>query len=116
MITKYEKVPADCQHGTVSSTASLTRTSTNRSTISKSLSILYVVSWALIFLLASSVVQPSTPSSFVSTPQEEEESYPVARVIFDFVASSEFELSVQGMLGVLSIVLLTLMILTLKMG
>lgn len=38
----------------------------------------------------SSFVQPQTPED------EEEESYPTARALFDFTPSSEFELGVHG--------------------
>lgn len=40
--------------------------------------------------------QPPTASSFVQPVAEEEESYPVARLLFDFTATSEFELSTSG--------------------
>ncbi|KAK0188060.1 hypothetical protein F5146DRAFT_1207876 [Armillaria mellea] len=45
-------------------------------------------------ILAPAVLTTPSPSSFVQPAHEEEVSYPTARVIFDFKATSEFELSV----------------------
>ena len=47
---------------------------------------------------ASASRNVSTTSSFISIKSEEslEESYPSAQVLFDFGASSEFELGVSG--------------------
>ncbi|KAF9049462.1 hypothetical protein BDZ89DRAFT_1088904 [Hymenopellis radicata] len=73
------KVPADCQHGTVSRASSvLSRKSpSSPSTISPR------------------TPQTPTPSSFVHSTHEEDMRYPTARVVFDFAASSEFELTVK---------------------
>ena len=47
--------------------------------------------------LSLSVPPPeASPSSFVRTEETYEESYPTARVVFDFTPSSEFELAVRG--------------------
>jgi hypothetical protein len=51
-------------------------------------------------LISSSIAPPQletpTASSFVQPALEEEISYPLARVLFTFKATSEFELSVNG--------------------
>ncbi|KIY68332.1 hypothetical protein CYLTODRAFT_421746 [Cylindrobasidium torrendii FP15055 ss-10] len=82
------KVPADCAHGSLAPTASaLSRTSTSASRKS-----------TLGHSYTPSVLQsPATPSasSFVGSAVEEEESYPTATLVFDFTASSEFELSIN---------------------
>ena len=52
-----------------------------------------------VFATVSSLAQPRSPSSFVSSlasKKSHEESYPPARVLFDFPATSKFELDVSG--------------------
>ncbi|KAF9453103.1 hypothetical protein P691DRAFT_801964 [Macrolepiota fuliginosa MF-IS2] len=81
--TKCElKVPANCPQGEGSG-ATLSRKTTASSRISTSSA-------------APAAVTP-TPSSFVQpqTPDEDEESYPTAQVLFDFTPTSEFELGVH---------------------
>ncbi|KAF5330266.1 hypothetical protein D9758_014458 [Tetrapyrgos nigripes] len=70
------KVPADCAGGMHRQASSSSRLSTSRLT---------------------APVSPNAPtaSSFVHPVAEEEVSYPVARVIYDFTSTSEFELSVS---------------------
>ncbi|KAL0961378.1 hypothetical protein HGRIS_006332 [Hohenbuehelia grisea] len=78
------KIPADCQQSagppTHSSLSSRASTTSRKSSIQSQSS-------------GSSI---PTPSSFVHAPHEEvaEGSYPLAKVLFDFVATSEFELGV----------------------
>ncbi|KAK0221763.1 hypothetical protein IW262DRAFT_1375858 [Armillaria fumosa] len=75
------KVPADCQQGGASRSSSmLSRKSTSASSRSS--------------ISTPAVLKTPSPSSFVQPAHEEEVSYPTARVIFDFKATSEFELSV----------------------
>ncbi|PBK74943.1 hypothetical protein ARMSODRAFT_951005 [Armillaria solidipes] len=75
------KVPADCQQGGASRSSSmLSRKSTSASSRST--------------IATPAVLKTPSPSSFVQPAYEEEVSYPTARVIFDFKATSEFELSV----------------------
>ncbi|THV03882.1 hypothetical protein K435DRAFT_827005 [Dendrothele bispora CBS 962.96] len=74
------KVPADCQGGVRRQTSSTSRLSTSSR-----------------LTVPASPQTPNTPtaSSFVHSVPEEEVPYPVARVIFDFTSTSEFELSVS---------------------
>ncbi|GLB45480.1 putative fes/CIP4, and EFC/F-BAR homology domain containing protein [Lyophyllum shimeji] len=76
------KVPADCQNaGSVRPQSSLIRKGTSASSTSSRVS----------------VGKPPSASSFVQSTAEEssEESYPIARVLFDFAPTSEFELGVS---------------------
>ncbi|KAK0227303.1 hypothetical protein EDD85DRAFT_923263 [Armillaria nabsnona] len=84
------KVPADCQQGGASRSSSmLSRKSTSASSRS---TIASIVLTKYHFLVPVVLKTPSL-SSFVQ-PAHEEVSYPTARVIFDFKAMLEFELSV----------------------
>lgn len=52
-------------------------------------------------IIGANANKPPTASSFVQSVASDdsyEESYPTARVIFDFAATSEFELDVSGAL------------------
>ncbi|KAK7469363.1 Protein BZZ1 [Stygiomarasmius scandens] len=74
------KVPADCQGGSHRQASSASRLPTSsRLTVPAS----------------PQAVDTPTASSFVHSVPEEEVSYPVARVMFDFTSTSEFELSVS---------------------
>ncbi|KXN83109.1 Protein BZZ1 [Leucoagaricus sp. SymC.cos] len=76
------KVPADCPQGSAS-VSSLSRRTTASSRLGGSAA-------------TSTTITPS-PSSFVQSqaPEEEDESYPTATVLFDFIPSSDFELGVH---------------------
>ncbi|KAK7056961.1 Protein BZZ1 [Paramarasmius palmivorus] len=81
------KVPADCQQG-----GDMQRSASTISTVSRHTSRLSTQ--------APTRDEAPTPSSFVqSSSDKEPESYPKAKVIYDFVATSEFELSVSGKYG-----------------
>ncbi|KAF8895149.1 hypothetical protein BD779DRAFT_1797047 [Infundibulicybe gibba] len=78
------KVPADCQHsdgGRQSSLLSKSKSTASRTSTKE-----------------APVLQTPTPSSFVHSGQSEdsfEETYPEARALFDYTATSEFELSIN---------------------
>ncbi|RDB15326.1 Protein BZZ1 [Hypsizygus marmoreus] len=81
--TKCElKVPADCQQmNGVSRTPSILSQSSSMSLLSLSRTV--------------PTVEAPTASSFVQPMAAEKETYPTARVLFDFSATSEFELGVS---------------------
>lgn len=82
------KVPADCS-GATATGSTLSRQPTNASTLSHQSS------------TRSSIQQPppsaATPSSFVTAqePEDNEDDYQSARILFDFSPGSEFELGVS---------------------
>ncbi|KAJ3994622.1 hypothetical protein F5050DRAFT_1772912 [Lentinula boryana] len=81
------KVPADCQRGGgVSRHSSRLSTSTSNTNTSR----LNVFGTSV-----SPQVATPTASSFVHSVPKEEDSYSMAKVLFDFAATSEFELSVS---------------------
>ncbi|KAL1744496.1 hypothetical protein HDZ31DRAFT_38471, partial [Schizophyllum fasciatum] len=83
------KVPADCTGSKGARQSTLGRSPTTSSQASTS-------SRTSISSRASKMPPPeASPSSFVRTEETYEETYPTARVVFDFTPSSEFELAVH---------------------
>ncbi|KAH7870924.1 uncharacterized protein C8R40DRAFT_1240138 [Lentinula edodes] len=79
------KVPADCQRG-----GGVSRHASRLSTSTSSASRMSVTGTSI----PTQLVTP-TASSFVHAVSKEEEHYSTAKVLFDFTATSEFELSVS---------------------
>ncbi|KAL1760436.1 hypothetical protein FB107DRAFT_203028 [Schizophyllum commune] len=83
------KVPSDCPGSKGARQSTLGRSPTSSSQASAS-------SRTSAASRASRMPPPeASPSSFVRTEETYEESYPTARVVFDFTPSSEFELAVR---------------------
>ncbi|KAL0581179.1 Protein BZZ1 [Marasmius crinis-equi] len=80
------KVPADCQRASGMNRTESTLSTTSRHTSRASSN----------FREVTPIMEAATPSSFVHPSESEKEiTYPTAKVIYDFVATSEFELSVS---------------------
>ncbi|KAF9267293.1 hypothetical protein L218DRAFT_1060412 [Marasmius fiardii PR-910] len=82
------KVPADCQRGSGDVSRTTSKVSAPSSQTSR-------LSSKGLYRLTVPRMEDPTPSSFVTPSASEKEiTYPTAKVIYDFVATSEFELSV----------------------